>query len=161
MRWPRFLFAFRAPGRFCNPGRPLSAPGRGGSDSRSPGPGRGRLSGAAMAHLRASGSWGGALQWPSDCRIRLKESGARCGPGRRDRRPLSRSTAGLALESSSDPREPGPRSPRALALPRLCLPARGGLAPAAVGVQVLLFQGVGCAVQFFSTCWFSVEPHLF
>lgn len=76
VRWPRFLFAFRAPGRFRNPGRPLSAPGRGRSDSGSPGPGRGRPWGAAVAHLRAAGSWGGALQRPSDCRIRPRESGA-------------------------------------------------------------------------------------
>ena len=111
VRWPRFLFAFRALGRFRNPGRPLSAPGRGGSESGSPRPGRGRPSGAAMAHLRASGSWGGALRWPADCRFRLEDSGTRRGPGRPHRRPFSRSVAGRVLESSSDPRKPGPRSP--------------------------------------------------
>ena len=59
------------------------------------------------------------------------------------RHPFSQSAVERALESSSDPLEPGLWSPQAWVPPRLCLPSRGGLALAAVRVQ-----GVGCAVQF-------------
>ena len=71
------------------------------------------------------------------------EQGSSLWPWALAHHPLSQSVVGQALESSSDPCKPGLWSPRAQAPPRLCLPPRGGLAPAAVGVQ-----GVGCAVQF-------------